>query len=552
MGIPGLFAYICKNFPGVVSTFTQGQLERHQKGIDHLYLDTNALIHPAAQIVFNYGERKRKPDPNGNLTQEEKLELLKKKVCDLIFYLVRLLAPTKSVMIAVDGVAPFAKQTQQRQRRYVSAKNRKEGDFDSNMISPGTSFMFSLHLALLQVSKELSAKGLKVCYSSYMTPGEGEHKLLDKIRESVPERNEAREYVESMKRKKGDFQENPQDGMHGPQDGDGGMHCIVGPDGDLLVLTLTLPMERVMIARQDMIDSTTWHLVNVENLRNSLYEKSGSSLERNQYLEDFLFVCSIFGNDFLPRIEMFTSLSCGLEYVLERWSHISEESNLSSFSLLPSLFKDLAQSEAHFLDKKFQRQLEKEKLGTSSERSSSPSPQVFDMINYRKKHYRKVFGEKEIDIDAMSRDYIRTLLWVRQYYISGIEGSEFTLWTWRYPYFYAPLMEDLSRYMMRNFLPLPPVDPLEYSPPRPILQLLYILPPKSSNLLPVGFRKIFEDEKNFPTTFEIDMEGKEYDHEAIVKIEMPDVKETEKKYLYIVNSLSRPYPRNGCTKAFEF
>jgi 5'-3' exonuclease len=81
---------------------------------------------------------------------------------------------------------------------------------------------------------------------------------------------------------------------------------------------------------------------------------------------------------------------------------------------------------------------------------------------------------------------------------------------------------------------------------------LYILPPKSSELLPIGFRKIFEDERNFPTTFEIDMEGKEYDHEAIVKIEMPDILETEKKYSYVANSLIRPYPRNGCRGSFNF
>ena len=69
-----------------------------------------------------------------------------------ISYLVELVKPKSLLYLAVDGVAPRAKQNQQRQRRFVGAQEQKsmlEQDeengreyaykFDSNTITPGIS-----------------------------------------------------------------------------------------------------------------------------------------------------------------------------------------------------------------------------------------------------------------------------------------------------------------------------------------------------------------------------------------------------------------------------
>lgn len=116
--------------------------------------------------------------------------------------------PSKVLYLAVDGVAPRAKMNQQRSRRFRSAKEmevteseilaRNKGGklpeagkrFDSNCITPGTDFMLKLSLTL-QKWVEFKMKtdpfwkdGADVIVSGPDVPGEGEHKVMDFIRET--------------------------------------------------------------------------------------------------------------------------------------------------------------------------------------------------------------------------------------------------------------------------------------------------------------------------------------------------------------------------------
>ena len=54
MGIPGLFKYICTNYPHAVKNYRKYEMKKLFSCHD-LYIDTNALIHPCAQYVFQYG-----------------------------------------------------------------------------------------------------------------------------------------------------------------------------------------------------------------------------------------------------------------------------------------------------------------------------------------------------------------------------------------------------------------------------------------------------------------------------------------------------------------
>ena len=127
--------------------------------------------------------------------------------------LIRILKPKKLLYLAIDGVAPRAKMNQQRSRRFRAAqeakeKNAKEKElledwqakglklpdsedkshgFDSNTITPGTTFMHRLALAIkVYVAHRMQFdplwKGLTVIFSDSNVPGEGEHKILEFIR----------------------------------------------------------------------------------------------------------------------------------------------------------------------------------------------------------------------------------------------------------------------------------------------------------------------------------------------------------------------------------
>ena len=107
--------------------------------------------------------------------------------------IINLVAPN-TVFIAIDGVAPFSKMAQQRERRYKSRLDKTIDDhvrtemgldipnfWDKNAISPGTKFMDSIYERIVYEIKQgaLEADSSvtnKIIFSSAYEPGEGEQK----------------------------------------------------------------------------------------------------------------------------------------------------------------------------------------------------------------------------------------------------------------------------------------------------------------------------------------------------------------------------------------
>ena len=140
--------------------------------------------------------------------------------------------------MAIDGVAPRAKLNQQRSRRFRSAKDMAEatkdenikttsssnddsgglsspfgGAFDSNCITPGTDFMARISSAIKyfirkKIKEYLLWRDLKIIFSGHEVPGEGEHKIMQHIRD--------------MRNQPG-YRPNTR-------------HCMYGQDADLIML----------------------------------------------------------------------------------------------------------------------------------------------------------------------------------------------------------------------------------------------------------------------------------------------------------------------------
>ena len=116
-----------------------------------------------------------------------------KQILKYMDFLIGYVNPKKQVYISVDGVAPMAKMSQQRKRRYRAVDDAKIKDdirrkynketfeyWNNTVITPGTEFMEKLHLSILDyISKR---KENKIIYSSFHTFGEGEHKILQDIK----------------------------------------------------------------------------------------------------------------------------------------------------------------------------------------------------------------------------------------------------------------------------------------------------------------------------------------------------------------------------------
>lgn len=232
-GIPKLFRWLVDLYPSVVNS---ANLENSKgKEIDNFYLDMNGIIHACTHA-----------NSKDKLVLTSEKEMFS-KIFSYTDHLYKLLKPKRLLYLAVDGVAPRAKMNQQRSRRFKSAKEResliaeyiaeynelpKEDSFDSNCITPGTDFMFRLDIAFkdwIQYKMRTDnfwKNGAEVIFSGADVPGEGEHKIMNKIRydqQTIPN------YRESHFK-----------------------HCMFGLDADLIMLSLVTHEPYFVLLREKL------------------------------------------------------------------------------------------------------------------------------------------------------------------------------------------------------------------------------------------------------------------------------------------------------------
>ncbi|KAF6779372.1 hypothetical protein AHF37_01266 [Paragonimus kellicotti] len=162
MGVPKFFRWISARYPCInlvvhadqesifmscqvlrlfdsLPTVSKLSTQPKVPGIDHFYLDMNGILHTCSH-----------PDDGTSFMTEETIF---QNIKSYIQFLVQLIRPQKTLFLAVDGVAPRAKMTQQRARRFQSVQEARtakanaekrgevtEGEpFDPCVISPGKS-----------------------------------------------------------------------------------------------------------------------------------------------------------------------------------------------------------------------------------------------------------------------------------------------------------------------------------------------------------------------------------------------------------------------------
>lgn len=552
MGVPGFFAWILQKYSqrGIVC-------ENIKEKINNLYIDANCLFHPQCFKVLDKYYR----DPIDVLENK-----MINQIIQYITYLIDHVNPTL-VYIAVDGVAPASKIKQQRIRRYKSQKDNelknkiKEKyhipikDKWSNMsLTPGTQFMEKLHQELLKYFREFAtSKKIKIIYSSYHVPGEGEHKILNYIKNDN-------------------------------SDGSTGKQVIYGLDADLIFLSMVCHNKSIYLLREtgamsldnhdnDINEVLTYANIDVlkqcfiEKITEMIYKKAndyGTDVKLNDNLiNDIIFICYFLGNDFIPHLPTIDIKKNGLDILLESYVETyvkyqkpliiyQSKNNLVNVDMifLDNFISQLSTQEKVF----FEHILPTHTLKCQNRICMSYNPYDIEIWNldnmriiksldvykldqgtiedWKFRYYEYYFGGNEHQDDLIKKlceQYLDGIMWSTKYYFEGCPS-----WDWVFPYVNAPFLSDLSKFIRASRYDINQKKFNLGEPLKPLTQLLSVIHPAYSHLLPPEYQKLMINKTSpiidlFPIDIVFDTANKDLLWQCNPKLPYTDLERIKKE-----------------------
>ena len=556
MGVPGFFAWILKNYKKKNMITNVSNNQELKDKISNLFIDTNCLIHPQCFAILN---------ENKDLKNIERLE--SKMINQVIKYLdeiIQLVNPMDLIYIAIDGVAPMAKIKHQRTRRFKSVRDneikndirKKHGVAEEYLwsnacITPGTIFMDKLNKSIINYinhSKTQENKKRQVIFSSSNTPAEGEHKILQHIRNNKVEGNSV----------------------------------IYGLDADLLFLSLATHNNNIYLIREaqelgkeaEVTMNGKFNYVSIDILRECVIQEmiyriadeGDEEMEKiiieksNNFINDFIFVCFLLGNDFVPNIvslNLKTSnkkIDNGLDILFEKYGDVFRELNTKekmnflvkddcsiNFKFFKELCAELALHERDFFQQTYDNkrffppvpgglsecEIELFRLENLSFKVKDPiqlGKDDHDKERYYKHYYDIEYETEKEKVDKMSKEFLYGLYWINNYYMKDCID-----WTWCFPHHHGLFISDLSEYIHKlkeeEFMEVfnKPSEN-NYNKVKPFEQLMMVLPRQLGYLLPSVLKdQMYKDsiiKKMSPYNFDQDMLYKTKLWQAIPNIDM--------------------------------
>ena len=252
--------------------------------------------------------------------------------------------------------------------------------------------------------------------------------------------------------------------------------------------------------------------------------------DQERLVDDFVFMCMLVGNDFLPGMPHLDVADGALNTMLRTYTdllptngYLTDKAtlHLGTFERYVAAISDI---EPAVFDRKARRAAGGGRgggRGRSSRRPQGAAQAVVltDPRDYKREYYLNKFGMHPKDAErrrAIVHSYVEGLCWCLAYYHDGCAS-----WDWYFPDFYAPLATDLLA-----------LDELDISldlgtPFPPLAQLLAVLPPQSSQLVPPPYRELMLSVTSpvydaYPADFALDLNGKRAEWEAIALLPFID------------------------------
>ena len=602
MGVPKFFRWLSERFPQINQRISEGR--RADDYIDNFYLDMNGIIH-----TCTHGDHIK---PGSEPSQEEMIE----RIFEYTERLIRIARPRKVLYLAIDGVAPRAKMNQQRSRRYRAPREAAElaallarqgvpppsaPSFDSNCITPGTEFLHALGERYKRWIEEKMRtdpdwrEGPTVVFSGADVIGEGEHKIMDFIRAG---------------RRDGSFGEDVRHCMYG-LDADLIMLSLVTHEPKFSLLRERQKFQKGRLAPRrrgqrgaeprelqpsgvndakavsaENSDDVDFVFMEVELLRSLLgstlkprtpFSRVGApgaakgegrsapaaaaapahAYDSARVVDDFVFMCMLVGNDFIPGLPHLDVADGALNLMLRTYTemlpslggYLTEKARID----LPRFERFVRQLSRHeqqvFAKKKLARSgrfsPERRRGRGRPAAAAAASAAEADPRDYKREYYLQKLGMHPNDKEgrsALVHSYLEGLSWCLAYYHDGCAS-----WDWcarrcracsldpprrsraprprpsrrYYPDFYAPLASDLVGLSEHRIV-------LERGTVfTPLSQLLSVLPPQSAALVPGPYQELMLSPASpvfdaYPARFELDQNGKRAEWEAIALLPFID------------------------------
>jgi len=347
----------------------------------------------------------------------------------------------------------------------------------TNMITPGTSFMYNLSIAIrkkcFDIEKKFknNNKKIQIIFSDSSIPGEGEHKIIDHIKTHNNTSDNNNTY-------------------------DNHNTIIYALDGDLIFLACSINISNIYLYREsgsfsnitkqsiihhngnsNGVGTDDYLFMDISALKECIIKdfqinygcSSITPSNKQKYIDDWIFLGFMLGNDFMPKCHWFSIDNGGYEKLLSAYWQIHNHTedflvNTYSMTINTEMLCDLLfivkNDEQESIESLFIKRKKTGKIWIKEDVSELDRQiklmELFPLQHLHvetainpwtdgwKDRYYKICFHMQSNIDNIKmvcQSYLKTLVWNFHYYFGGLNGC--ISWDWAYLFHYSPCWEDV-------------------------------------------------------------------------------------------------------------